>query len=165
MQSVDPRSAAQRPTGCGSARLLGCGTRSPLYLIGDAASRRGLSRVGYFITINGPLNGHPPSLDLYASSRWTTVGFFDFYTRFLHRSLSVSSKTSHRVSRSFLFFASTFWATNGIVSSLVSSYPKYTYVRINYIQYTDTISDIHGIIKIRKMGAFKCYLRQKSTFC
>ena len=35
--------------------------RSPLYLIGDAASRRGLSRVGYFIPFNGPLNGHPPS--------------------------------------------------------------------------------------------------------
>ena len=52
-----PRIAAQRPTGCCSARLLGCGTRSPLYLIGNAASRRGLSRVGYFITLNGPLNG------------------------------------------------------------------------------------------------------------
>ena len=38
-------------------------TRSPLYSIGDAASRRGLSRVGYFIPLNGrrPLNGHPPS--------------------------------------------------------------------------------------------------------
>ena len=43
------------------AEATGCGTRSPLYLIGDAASRRGLSRVGYFITLNGPLNGHPPS--------------------------------------------------------------------------------------------------------
>ena len=43
--------------------LLRCGTRSPLYLIGDAASRRGLSRVGYFITLDGPLNGHPPSYD------------------------------------------------------------------------------------------------------
>ena len=61
MQPMDPRIAAQRPTGCCSARLLGCGTRSPLYLIGDAASRRGLSRVGYFITLNGPLNGHTPS--------------------------------------------------------------------------------------------------------
>ena len=40
----------------------GCGTRSPLYLIGDAASRRGLSRVGYFIPLNGPLNGQPPSI-------------------------------------------------------------------------------------------------------
>ena len=29
--------------------------------IGDAASRRGLSRVGYFIPLNVPLNGHPPS--------------------------------------------------------------------------------------------------------
>ena len=39
-------------------------TRSPLYVIGDAASRRGLSRVGYFIPLNGcrPLNGHPPSV-------------------------------------------------------------------------------------------------------
>ena len=27
-----------------------------------AASRRGLSRVGYFIMLNGPLNGHPPSI-------------------------------------------------------------------------------------------------------
>ena len=38
-------------------------TRSPLYIIGDAASRCGLSRVGYFMPINGrrPLNGHPPS--------------------------------------------------------------------------------------------------------
>ena len=61
MQPVDPRIAAQRPTGCCSARLLGCWTRSPLYLIGDAASRRGLSRVGYFITLNGPLNVNPPS--------------------------------------------------------------------------------------------------------
>ena len=26
------------------------------------ASHSGLSRVGYFITINGPLNGHPPSI-------------------------------------------------------------------------------------------------------
>ena len=43
--------------------LLGCGTRSPLYLIGDAALRRGLSRVGYFIPLNGPLNGHPPSVN------------------------------------------------------------------------------------------------------
>ena len=42
-------------------RLLGCGMRSPLYLIGDTALRRGLSRVGYFITRNGQLNGHPPS--------------------------------------------------------------------------------------------------------
>ena len=30
--------------------------------MGDAASRRGLSRVGYIITLNGPLNGHPPSI-------------------------------------------------------------------------------------------------------
>ena len=66
MQPVDPRIAAQRPTGCCSARLLGCGTRSPLYLIGDAASRRGLSRVWYFITLNGSLNGHPPSCVLCA---------------------------------------------------------------------------------------------------
>ena len=46
-------------------RLLGCGKRSPLYLIGDAASRHGLLRVGYFITLNGPLNGHPPSYYYY----------------------------------------------------------------------------------------------------
>ena len=66
MQPVDPRIIALRPTGCCWARLLGCGTRSPLYVIGDAASRRGLSRVGYFITLNGPLNGHPPSIVLKA---------------------------------------------------------------------------------------------------
>ena len=60
--------ATRGPTDCCSAthglllsEALGCGTRSPLYLIGDAASRRCLSRVGYFITLNGPLNGHPPS--------------------------------------------------------------------------------------------------------
>ena len=29
--------------------------------IGDAASRRGLSRVGYVVPLNGPLNGHPHS--------------------------------------------------------------------------------------------------------
>ena len=45
-------------------QLLGCGTRIPLYLIGDAASHRGLSRVGYFIPPNGPLNGHPPGTNL-----------------------------------------------------------------------------------------------------
>ena len=49
----------------GDSRLLTAAglTRSPLYLIGDAASRCGLSRVGYFIPLNGrrPLNGHPPS--------------------------------------------------------------------------------------------------------
>ena len=40
-------------------------TRSPLYLIEDAASRCGLSRVGYFMPLNGrrPLNGHPPSIN------------------------------------------------------------------------------------------------------
>ena len=46
----------------------------------------------------------------------------DFCRLFLLRSLCASSKTPHRVSRSFLFFASTFWATICIVSSLVSSY-------------------------------------------
>ena len=48
----------------GISRLLTAAgfSRSPLYLIGDAASRCGLSRVGYFIPLNGrrPLNGHPP---------------------------------------------------------------------------------------------------------
>ena len=34
-----------------------------------------------------------------------------------------------------------------------------------YIHFTDTICDIYIIIKIRKLGAFICYLRQKSTFC
>ena len=52
----------------GDIRLLTAAglTRSPLYLIGDAASRCGLSRVGYFIPLNGrrPLNGHPPSIQL-----------------------------------------------------------------------------------------------------
>ena len=32
------------------------GSWSALYLIGDAA------RVGYFVPLNGPLNGHPPSV-------------------------------------------------------------------------------------------------------
>ena len=49
----------------GDSRLLTAAglTRSPLYLLGDAASRRGLSQVGYVIPLNGrrPLNGHPPS--------------------------------------------------------------------------------------------------------
>ena len=53
----------------GDSRLLTAAdlTRSPLYLIGDAASRCGLSRVGYFIPLNGRrrLNGHPPSGILY----------------------------------------------------------------------------------------------------
>ena len=79
MQPVDPRIAAQRPTGCCSARLLGCGTRSPLYVIGDAASRRGLSRVGYFITLNGPLNGNPPSL-VYIDSVSVIYQHVDVYT-------------------------------------------------------------------------------------
>ena len=51
----------------GDSRLLTAAglTRSPLYLIGDAASRCGLSRVGYFIPLSGrcPFNGHPPSSD------------------------------------------------------------------------------------------------------
>ena len=62
-------------------------TRSPLYLIGDAASRCGLSRVGYFIPLNGrrQLNGHPPSFvylccltgssDLEHPSRWSRKKF------------------------------------------------------------------------------------------
>ena len=37
-------------------------------LIGDAASRRGLSRVGSFITLNGPLNGHQPSICLHGDT-------------------------------------------------------------------------------------------------
>ena len=55
----------------GDSRLLTAAglTRSPIYLIGDAASRCGLSRVGYFIPLNGrrPLNRHPPSI-------YTTIG-------------------------------------------------------------------------------------------
>ena len=46
-------------------------------------------------------------------------------------------------------------------SHLLQQYTKSIYTRINYIQYTDTISDIYGIIKMRKLGAFKCYMRQK----
>ena len=52
----------------GDSRLLSAAglARSPLYFIGDAASRCGLSRVGYYIPLNGrcPLNGHPPSEEL-----------------------------------------------------------------------------------------------------
>ena len=29
-------------------------------------------RVGYFIPLNGPLNGHPPSIDLYAGGDYNT---------------------------------------------------------------------------------------------
>ena len=61
----------------GDSRLLtGAGlTRSPLYLIGDAASQCGLSRVGYFIPLNGrrPLNGHPPSALLFAGKSWSDL--------------------------------------------------------------------------------------------
>ena len=39
----------------GSKRFNFTGSSSALYLIGDAA------RVGYFVPLNGPLNGHPPS--------------------------------------------------------------------------------------------------------
>ena len=35
------------------------GSWSALYLIGDAA------RVWYFVPLNGPLNGHPPSIYIY----------------------------------------------------------------------------------------------------
>ena len=47
----------------GDSRLctMGCETRSPLYLIGDAASVRGLCTGKVFHPPNGPLNGHPPS--------------------------------------------------------------------------------------------------------
>ena len=37
-------------------RVYFTGSWSALYLIGDAA------RVGYFVPLNGPLNGHPPSI-------------------------------------------------------------------------------------------------------
>ena len=61
----------------GDSRLLTavCLARSPLYLIGDAASRYGLSRVGYFIPLNGrrPLNGHPPSALLFAGKSWSDL--------------------------------------------------------------------------------------------
>ena len=61
----------------GDSRLLTAAglTRSPVYLIGDAASRCGLSRVGYFIPLNGrrPLNGHPPSYDYH--SIWQQQAF------------------------------------------------------------------------------------------
>ena len=40
----------------GSKRFNFTGSWSALYLIGDAA------RVGYFVPLNGPLNGHPPSV-------------------------------------------------------------------------------------------------------
>ena len=40
-------------------QLLGCGTRSPLYLIGDTASRCGLSRVGYFHPAQRPVERTP----------------------------------------------------------------------------------------------------------
>ena len=47
----------------GSKRFNFTGSWSALYLIGDAA------RVGYFVPLNGPLNGHPPSYE-YVTSSW-----------------------------------------------------------------------------------------------
>ena len=108
MQPVDPRIAAQRPTGCCSAGLLGCWTRSPLYLIGDAASRRGLSRVGYFITLNGPLNGHPPSL--YNSYWWMLCWAL------------AEDGAFHRVFSGNICFLITLYITQHIRVSLSSSY-------------------------------------------
>ena len=46
---------------------------------GDAATRRGLSRVGYFITLNGSLNGHPPSLGITPATVLGRVFYFYFY--------------------------------------------------------------------------------------
>ena len=48
----------------GDSRLrtvLGCGTRSPLYLIGDAGSRRGLCTGRVFHPAQRPVE-HPPSM-------------------------------------------------------------------------------------------------------
>ena len=62
----------------GDSRLLTAAglTRSPLYLIRDAASRCGLSRVGYFIPLNGrrPLNEHPPNRVKHSKRRWEYLG-------------------------------------------------------------------------------------------
>ena len=76
-------------TTMGDSRLLTAAglTRSPLYLIGDAASRCGLSRVGYFIPLNGrrPLNGYPPSMYLitpilFYTNRFTIIVASSFIT-------------------------------------------------------------------------------------
>ena len=107
MQPVDPRIAAQRPTGCCSSRLRGCGTRSPLYLIGDAASRRGLSRVGYFITLNGPLNGHPPSLVLqFAEEKrhsWSTYLMCNFVLRICFMFIPPTAHPNHYIIFTFIY--------------------------------------------------------------
>ena len=71
------------------------------------------------------------NLGLYTSSRLETVGFFNLCRRFLHHFLNFSGHVlqfSERVYQNFsshfffLIFASSFQATNCIVSSLVSSY-------------------------------------------
>ena len=60
--------AIRGPTDCCSAthglllsEATGLWDAESIIFLGDAASRRELSRVGYFMTLNGPLNGHPPS--------------------------------------------------------------------------------------------------------
>ena len=50
----------------GSKRFNFMGSWSALDLIGDAA------RVGYFVPLNSPLNGHPPNMD------YTTAHVRDF---------------------------------------------------------------------------------------
>ena len=76
----------------GDSRLLTAAglTRSPLYLIGDAASRCGLSRVGHFIPLNGhrPLNGHPPSTLLFSNR-----------ARFFSQLVSVAIDSIRRISQ------------------------------------------------------------------
>ena len=71
--------ATHGPTDCCSAThglllsdATGLWDAESIILIGDAASRRGLSRVGNFITLNGPLNVHPPSI-LYTRTHWLTT--------------------------------------------------------------------------------------------
>ena len=83
----------------GDSRLLTAAglTRSRLYLIGDAASRCGLSRVGYFIPFNGrrPLNGPTPSFTYIMF----IIRFIPMYLR-----LTTFTKTLHQVSFQLYFF-------------------------------------------------------------
>ena len=83
----------------GDSRLLTAAglTRSRLYLIGDAASRCGLSQVGYFIPLNGrrPLNGPTPSFTYIMF----IIRFIPMYLR-----LTTFTKTLHQMSFQLYFF-------------------------------------------------------------
>ena len=82
----------------GDSRLLTAAglTRSPLYLIGDAASRCGLSRVGYFIPLNGrrPLNGHPPSIKLEKEQKNSSYTLCCILSPMIHGAMPLATVSS-----------------------------------------------------------------------